>query len=81
MINEIFDNRWILLKKCGSGSFSQLFVAQNINTQNQEMVAIKVQLSSIDPTVMKSEAEVLRYLCGLSTIPRFIHTDRYLDYF
>ena len=74
LVGEILNDTWILLKRIGRGSFSEIYLGLNIHTsvpsQENLFVAIKVQkLSSssnegfsISSSVLRWEADVLKML-------------------
>lgn len=56
-----------------SGSFSEIFLAKDITDENGKFVAIKVQNTEFDSTVIRWESEVLKGLINVATVPKFIH--------
>jgi len=52
---DIVNDAWVILERVGRGTFSELFVAKNI--ENDSIVAIKVQNSNIDSTVLKVSSQ------------------------
>ena len=48
---DIIDETWIIKRQAGKGSFSELYVAQNIQENN--LVAIKVKNPDIESGVLK----------------------------
>lgn len=84
LVGEILNDSWILLKRIGRGSFSEIYLAQNIHLESNNYVAIKVQrLQSLSnevtfsSSVLKWEAEVLKSIRHIKTFPRYIHYDSY----
>lgn len=75
MIGDIVNDSWILLKRIGKGTFSEIYLASNFIVENS-YVALKVQKPSTDiSSVLKWESEVLKALRGLTTVPKFVHFD------
>ncbi len=78
IVGEIFNDSWILLKKIGKGTFSEIWLAQNIHLTNS-FVAMKIQkafnddVNSSASSVLKWEADVLKSLKNLETVPKFYH--------
>lgn len=77
LTGEILNDSWILLKRIGKGSFSEIYLGQNLhisndsinNCQDHRFVAIKVQrlpltndAIALTSSVLRWEAEVLKSL-------------------
>lgn len=90
---DIINDSWILLKRIGKGSFSEIFLAQNLHV-DRSYVAIKVHKPTSDPSlpagagaaagsssssVLIWEGLVLRMMNGVRSAPKFIHSDTHKD--
>ena len=64
----------------GKGSFCELFIGRDLSEFSPEsslFCAIKIQTSNIESSVVKYEAEILKALSGLETVPHYIDHGRH----
>ena len=79
----LVKDRWILKKKVGNGTFCEMFLARSIlpfeaDKPIEGQVAIKLQTGDIEKSsILRSEAEIVKALSGLSTTPRFIKVGKH----
>lgn len=77
----IVNRTWFLLDCIGKGSFCELFMGRNLSEFNSNgpnlHVAIKLQTANSSSSVIKHEAELLRALSGLDTVPQYIDHGRH----
>ena len=77
----IVNSTWFLLDCIGKGSFCELFMGRNLSEFNSNgpnlHVAIKLQTANSSSSVIKHEAELLRALSGLDTVPQYIDHGRH----
>ncbi len=80
-IYPIVNRTWFLLDCIGKGSFCELFIGRNLSELNtngpNSHVAIKLQTAKSTSSVIKHEAELLRSLSGLETVPQYIDHGRH----
>ena len=62
LINQIFFEKFKVIKKIGQGSFGRIYTCQDILTN--ELFAMKVEQNSIQNNVLETEAKYLSYLKG-----------------
>ena len=70
LINQIFFNKYKVIKKIGQGSFGRIYSCQDIVTK--ELYAMKVEQNTIQNNVLKIESQYLLYLKGYG-IPEVIY--------
>jgi len=77
LINQIFFEKYKIIKKIGQGSFGRIYSCQNIT--NNELFAMKVEQNSIHNNILETESKYLLYLKGfeIPEIQFFGHTERY----
>ena len=77
LINQIFFEKYKIIKKIGQGSFGRIYSCQNIT--NNELFAMKVEQNSIHNNILETESKYLSYLkgFGIPEIQFFGHTERY----
>ena len=77
LINQIFFEKYKILKKIGQGSFGRIYSCQDIITK--ELFAIKVEQNSFQNNVLETESKFLSYLkgFGIPEIKYFGHTSKY----
>lgn len=76
----IVNRTWFMLDCIGKGSFCELFWAENLQEFDfgpNSHVAIKLQTTKTTSSVIKHEAELLRTLSGLDTVPQYIDHGRH----
>lgn len=59
-MNLIVDSRFSLLKKIGAGSFSNVYLGQDINDKKE--VALKLESNKTNNSLLECEAKILRLL-------------------
>ncbi len=73
---KIINNRMLLQSVIGKGSFCELYLGRDLcemNPASAKFVAVKLQtLNTERSSIVKHEAEILKNLSGLDTIPRYI---------
>lgn len=62
------------------GTFSEIYLGENIHHPENDSVAIKIQTGDIDSSVLKWEIQVLQALQSANTVPRFISTGLYQNH-
>ena len=77
LINQIFFNKYKVLKKVGQGSFGRIYSCQDINTK--ELYAMKVEENSLQNNVLETELKYLNYLkgFGIPEIKFFGNSEKY----
>ena len=77
LINQIFFEKFKIIKKIGQGSFGRIYSCQDITTN--EFFAMKVEQNSFQNNVLETESKYLTYLkgFGIPEIKYFGHTDKY----
>jgi serine/threonine protein kinase len=69
---NFFPNCQLQLKNFLLGTFSEIYLAENIHHPEKDPAAIKVQTSNVESSVLKWEIHVLKSLQDEVTVPRFI---------
>lgn len=69
-MNLIVDSRFSLLKKIGTGSFSSVYLGQDINDKKE--VALKLESKKTGNSLLECEAKILRLLQNESNFFKFI---------
>jgi serine/threonine protein kinase len=67
-MDNVINNKYILLNKLGSGSFGSIYKGQNIRTK--EFVAIKVEPINDNLNLLKNESIIYQYLNDCEYIPK-----------
>ena len=77
LINQIFFEKYKVIKKIGQGSFGRIYSCQDIITN--ELFAMKAEQKSILNKVLEQEAKYLSYLkgYGIPEIKYYNQTDKY----
>ena len=71
---SLVQDVWLLKKRVGKGTFSELFLGKNILLRSGgQQVAVKLQNEGTEGVVVRHEGEVLRALSGVPTVPAYIH--------
>ncbi|KAJ5079857.1 tau tubulin kinase 2b [Anaeramoeba ignava] len=78
MLGKLIRNRWVIQKKIGQGAFGEIFVARDLELQ--ENVAIKMEKCDQKRETIKLEALVLKKLQGSPYAPKYISCGRYEDF-
>ena len=65
---ELINNKYLLLKEIGKGSFGLIYEAKNIRTN--ELVAIKRELIKDKLKLLKNESQIYQYLNGCDCVPQ-----------
>ncbi len=89
----LIDEKWEIIKLIGKGkflldrndydfnqhigTFSEIYLAENIHQPENDAVAIKIQTANVDSSVLKWEIQVLKSLQSIQTVPRFISLGQY----
>ena len=77
--SPIVKERWLLKKKIGKGTFCEMFLGRSLLPfeGDDSQVAIKLQVENVDKNSIRAEADILKSLSGLETIPRFIKSGKH----
>ena len=77
LLNQIFFEKYKIIKKIGQGSFGRIYSCQDISTK--EFFAMKVEKNSFQNNVLERESKYLTYLkgFGIPKIKYFGHTEKY----
>lgn len=94
MVGDIINDSWILLKRIGKGTFSEIFLAQNLHI-DRSYVTIKIHKPPLDSnasasttavappvsssSVLKWESFILKTMNGVRSVPAFYHSDTHKD--
>ena len=78
LINQIFFEKYKVLRKIGQGSFGRIYTCQDIISN--ELYAMKVEQNSSFNNVLETESKYLNYLKGFG-IPELIFFGRSEKYF
>ena len=78
LINQIFFEKYKVLRKIGQGSFGRIYTCQDIISN--ELYAMKVEQNSFYNNVLETESKYLNYLKGFG-IPDLIFFGRSEKYF
>lgn len=70
---NIINGQWEIQNLIGKGGFSEIYLGIDIKDPNAPHVAIKVQNSNFDASMLKWESAVLKELKESSYVPEFIH--------
>jgi len=74
MLGEILNDTWLVKRRIGKGTSSELLVSRSVALDTLgSQVAVKLQNEGTDMPVVKYESDMLRSLGDLSTVPRYIH--------
>ena len=75
---RLLNDTWVMKRRVGKGTFSELFLAKNILFRGGgQQVAVKLQNEGTESVVVRHEADVMRNLSGLPTVPAYIHHGQY----
>lgn len=77
LINQIFFDKYKVIKKIGQGSFGRIYSCQDI--KSNELYAMKVEQNSFQNNVLETESKYLTYLkgFGIPEIKYFGHSEKY----
>lgn len=77
LINQIFFDKYKVIKKIGQGSFGRIYSCQDI--KSNELYAMKVEQNSFQNNVLETESKYLAYLkgFGIPEIKYFGHSEKY----
>ena len=77
LINQIFFEKYKVIRKIGQGSFGRIYSCQDITTN--ELYAMKVEENSFQNNVLETESKYLTYLkgFGIPEIKFFGHSEKY----
>jgi len=78
MLDKKVANKYSLVKKLGSGSFGEIYLA--CNSDNNENVAVKLEKSDTKFPQLELEYRVYRHLSGTSGIPKAYYYNKETDY-
>ena len=78
LINQIFFEKYKVIRKIGQGSFGRIYSCQDIISE--ELYAMKVEQNSSLNNVLETESKYLNYLKGYG-IPELIFFGRTEKYF
>ena len=78
LINQIFFDKYKVIRKIGQGSFGRIYICQDIISN--EFYAMKVEQNSYLNNVLETESKYLNYLKGFG-IPELIFFGRSEKYF
>ena len=78
LINQIFFEKYKVVRKIGQGSFGRIYICQDIISN--ELYAMKVEQNSYLNNVLETESKYLNYLKGFG-IPELIFFGRSEKYF
>ena len=69
LINQIFFDKYKVIRKIGQGSFGRIYICQDIISN--EFYAMKVEQNSFLNNILETESKYLNYLKGYG-IPELI---------